>query len=81
MSYIVGHPIKKPADFYGRSEQTRRFFEIIGGTQAQSVSVLGLRRAGKTSFLQYVAHKDVMARYLPDPENYAMVYVDMSSCK
>ncbi|MCP4426839.1 MAG: AAA family ATPase, partial [Chloroflexi bacterium] len=46
-----------------------------------SVSVLGLRRAGKTSFLQYVAHKDVMARYLPDPENYAMVYVDMSSCK
>lgn len=81
MPYIVGHPIKKPEDFYGRSQQTRRFFEIIGGTQAQSVSVLGLRRAGKTSFLQYVAHEEVMARCLPNPENYVMVYVDMSTCK
>ncbi len=81
MAYIVGHPIKKPADFYGRSQQTQRFFEIIGGTQTQSISVLGLRRAGKTSFLQYVSHKDVIARHLPDPDNYLMVYVDMSSCK
>ncbi len=81
MSYIVGHPIKNPADFYGRSQQTFRFFEIIGGPQTQSVSILGLRRAGKTSFLQYVAHKEVMARYLPNPDNYLMVYIDMSSCK
>ncbi len=81
MSYIVGHPIKKPADFYGRHHQALRFFEIIGGTQAQSLSILGLRRAGKTSFLQYVAHENVMARYLPDPDNYVMVYMDMSSCK
>ena len=50
MSYIVGHPIKHPADFYGRHEEVARLFEIIGGRQAQSVSVLGLRRVGKTSF-------------------------------
>ncbi|MBK7895801.1 MAG: AAA family ATPase [Candidatus Promineifilaceae bacterium] len=81
MSYIVGHPIKHPADFYGRHEQTTRFFEIIGGRQAQSVSVLGVRRAGKTSFLQYVAHPTTMARYLPDPDAYTMIYLDMSSCK
>lgn len=81
MSYIVGHPIKHPSDFYGRSHQVRRFFEIIGGTQAQSMSVLGLRRAGKTSFLQYVAHRDVISRYLVDPEKYVMVYLDVSSCK
>ena len=81
MSYIVGHPIKHPADFYGRHEQVTRFFEIIGGRQAQSVSVLGLRRAGKTSFLQYVAHPATMAHYLPDSSDYTMVYVDVSSCK
>ena len=81
MSYIVGHPIKHPADFYGRHEQTTRFFEIIGGRQTQSVSVLGVRRAGKTSFLQYVAHPTTMAHFLPDPEAYTMVYLDMSSCK
>lgn len=81
MSYIVGHPIKHPADFYGRHEQVTRFFEIIGGRQAQSVSILGVRRAGKTSFLQYVAHPDIMAHYLPNPEQYNMIYLDMSSCK
>lgn len=81
MSYIIGHPIKHPADFYGRHEQIGRFFEVIGGRQAQSVSVLGLRRAGKTSFLQYIAHPEIMARYLPNPEAYTLVYLDMSSCK
>ncbi len=81
MSYIVGHPIKNPADFYGRYNQIIRFFEIIGGTQGQSLSILGVRRAGKTSFLQYVAHKEVMARYLNDPTNTIMIYIDVSSCK
>lgn len=81
MSYIVGHPIKHPADFYGRHEQITRFFEIIGGRQAQSVSILGVRRAGKTSFLQYVAHPTTMAHYLPHPDDYTMVYMDLSSCK
>ena len=81
MSYIVGHPIKHPADFYGRHEQVTRFFEIVGGRQAQSMSVLGLRRAGKTSFLQYVAHPTTMAHYLPNPDEYTMIYLDMSSCK
>ncbi|MCP4418992.1 MAG: AAA family ATPase, partial [Chloroflexi bacterium] len=75
------HPIKHPADFYGRHEQVTRFFEIIGGTQAQSVSVLGVRRAGKTSFLQFVAHPTIISRYLPNADNCLMVYIDVSSCK
>ncbi len=45
------------------------------------MSVLGLRRSGKTSFLQYVSHPEVMARHLPDPERYKMVYLDVSFCK
>ena len=81
MSYIVGHPIKRPQDFYGRHEQVTRFYEIVGGAQAQSLSILGLRRAGKTSFLRYVAQPQVMARYLPDPQAYTFIYLDMSACK
>ena len=81
MSYIVGHPIKNPADYYGRYNQIVRFYEIIGGTQGQSLSILGVRRAGKTSFLQYVANKEVMSRYLNNPSDYTMIYIDVSSCK
>jgi hypothetical protein len=81
MPYIVGPPIRHPEDFYGRSAELARFFEIIGGTQTQSISVRGLRRAGKTSFLQYVTHPDVIARYLPEPDRYAMIYIDISACR
>lgn len=81
MSYIVGHPVKHPANFYGREEQISQFFEIIGGEQAQSISILGLRRSGKTSFLLHVSHPVVMVRYLPRPEKVVMAYVDMKSCK
>ncbi|MCA9875629.1 MAG: AAA family ATPase [Ardenticatenaceae bacterium] len=81
LTYIVGHPIKRPEDFYGRSHQVARFFEIVAGTQAQSLSVLGVRRAGKTSFLQYVSNHEVMSRYVPNPRDYVMIYIDMSFCK
>lgn len=81
LTYIVGPPIRRPADFYGRTNQVARFFEIVAGTQTQSVSVLGMRRSGKTSFLQYISHQEVMSRYIPNPRDYVMIYIDMSSCR
>ena len=67
MSFVVGHPIRRREDFYGRSKQLARFFELIDGSQAQSVSLRGVRRAGKTSFLQYVAHPQTLAQHVHDP--------------
>lgn len=79
--YLVGPPVKLPTDFFGRARQTRQFFETLAGPQVQCVSVLGLRRAGKTSFLQHVSHPQVMATYLPDAQRFATVYLDVSACK
>lgn len=79
--YIVGPPVKLPGDFFGRANQAQQFFDSLAGAQAQCVSVLGLRRAGKTSFLQYVSHPEVMAAHLPDPNRYLMLHVDLSVCK
>lgn len=81
MPYVVGPPVRLPTDFFGRQSQTRQFFETLAGTQMQCVSVLGLRRAGKTSFFQYITHPEIMAAYVPDPQRYVMVYVDVSACK
>ncbi len=81
MPYVVGPPVRLPTDFFGRERQTRQFYETLAGAQTQCVSVLGLRRAGKTSFLQYVAHPEVRAAYLPDPQQYKMIYVDVSACR
>lgn len=79
--YVVGPPIKLPNDFFGRAGQAAQFFDTLAGPQAQCVSVLGLRRAGKTSFLQHVSHPQVMAAHLPDPNRYVMIYVDISACR
>ena len=79
--YIVGPPVRLPTDFFGRAAQTRQFYDLLAGPQMQCVSVLGLRRAGKTSFLQHVAHPEVMAGYLSDAGRYLMVSVDVSACK
>ncbi len=81
MPYVVGPPVRLPTDFFGRARQTRQFYETLAGAQTQCVSVLGLRRAGKTSFMQYVAHPEVMAAYLPDAARYTMIYVDVSACR
>ena len=81
MPYVVGPPVRLPTDFFGREGQTRQFFETLAGTQTQCVSVLGLRRAGKTSFFQHISHPEIMASYLPDPQRYVMAYVDVSACK
>lgn len=81
MGYIVGHPIKYPKDFYGRSREVAHFYEIVAGEQTQSVNILGLRRSGKTSFLQHIANTTIMSRYLADPQRYIMVYQDISICK
>ena len=81
MPYVVGPPVRLPTDFLGRQSQTQQFFETLAGTQMQCVSVLGLRRAGKTSFFQYITHPEIMAAYVPDPQRYVMVYVDVSACK
>lgn len=79
--YVVGPPVRLPGNFFGRSGQTRQFFETLAGTQTHCVSVLGLRRAGKTSFLQYVSHPEVLASFLPDARRYLMIYVDVSACR
>ena len=81
LPYIVGPPIKHPDDFYGRSKPIRRFFQILGGVQVQSLSILGVRRAGKTSFLHHIMNTKVYTQYLPDHERYLFVYMDVSFCK
>ena len=79
--YVVGPPVRLPGNFFGRSGQTQQFYETLAGAQTHCVSVLGLRRAGKTSFLQHVSHPEVMASFLPDARRYLMLYVDVSACK
>ncbi len=81
-AYIVGPPIKNPEDFFGRDALVRDFYEtVVEKKQLHSLTIRGLRRTGKTSFLRYVSHPEILARYdVADANNCIMILLDMSSC-
>ena len=43
----------------------------------ESSSIVGERRAGKTSLLNYIAHPETITQYGLDPETYLFVYLDL----
>ena len=78
-SYTVGSPIKEPSYFFGRSTQVEEFFTNLKTAQPQSLQVLGLRRAGKTSFLHYVSHPDVVRKNTHDAAKTLVIYIDLQT--
>ncbi len=51
--FVVGRPIERDEDLYGRDEQRELLLDAIA--RGQSVQLLGERRMGKTSLLRWVA--------------------------
>ena len=77
--YISGPPIQDPKNFYGRHEAVNRIFAMLSGPQLQSLMLLGLRRAGKTSLMKYVTHPQIMAAILPRSEDHIVAYVNLEA--
>lgn len=64
--YIVGHPVKADAMFYGRDD-VFRFIEdnLSGSVQARTIVLYGQRRTGKTSILYRLLNGRLGNEYLP----------------
>ncbi|MGB0387258.1 MAG: hypothetical protein ACPGWR_20760 [Ardenticatenaceae bacterium] len=77
--YLVSVPIKDPANFFGRRKEVDHFFASINAPQPQPLQVLGIRRAGKTSFLHYISHPDVVLQKARDPDSTLFIYVNLES--
>lgn len=78
--YIVGPPIISPENFFGRRTLTERFYEIVVGRQLMSVSLVGARRSGKTSFLYHVSHPDILRTHLKKQHNQIVpVYLNLQA--
>lgn len=52
--YILGVPVQGN-QFFGRGNQIEQFFSMLNSHTLQPMRIMGLRRSGKTSFLQYVS--------------------------
>jgi hypothetical protein len=76
--YLVGPAIVDPYDFYDRQSAANQFYEGLLSTQVASMSILGLYRSGKTSFLRYVSHPETMQERLGQRrDEFLLIYIDL----
>jgi len=82
--FVVGPPITEPHQFFGREYILKRIFDVWKYTPLQHISIVGLKRSGKTSLLHYLRHIiDTPAEKLRPgqrndwlPPGYQWVFVD-----
>ena len=85
-AFIVGPPILKPHQFFGRTRELRRIFTALNSSPMQNVAISGLSRSGKTSLLHYIhtitrtppgaLRPNQPQNWLDEPQRYRWVYVD-----
>lgn len=67
-------PIREPGFFFNRQTEVEQALELL--KQGQSISVIGQRRIGKTSFLNHISHPVTLSRHGLAPEKFLFAFVD-----
>lgn len=75
--FTYGNPISDPRRFFGRAREIELVFSRLRNAEFESTSLVGERRIGKTSMLNYLADRDVRRRYDLNPGTHMFVYVDL----
>src|SRR5690242_19191163 len=75
--FTYGNPISDPRRFFGRTREVEQIFSRLRNDEFESSSIVGDRRIGKTSLLNYLADRDVRAARGLGSDRYIFVYVDL----
>ncbi|MBN1525405.1 MAG: ATP-binding protein [Spirochaetales bacterium] len=67
-------PVVDPNQFIGQRSTVRRIFSRIGAERPQSVAVIGGRKIGKSSLLNYLNTAQAQQENLTDLENYIFLH-------
>jgi serine/threonine protein kinase len=75
--YLNRVMIKRYQDFFGRTREVKRIYSRLNATPPGSISIVGDRRIGKSSLLNYIYTKRNREQYLERPESTIMVFMDL----
>lgn len=75
--FTYGNPISTPERFFGRKAEVEQVYTRLLNAEFESSSIVGERRIGKTSLLNYIAHPSTVKAHGLDPDRYIFVYVDL----
>ena len=89
--FITGNPITNPRCFFGREKELKRLFNLIKRQPLQNAAIIGKKRSGKTSLLQYLKNITTTpiqklrpgqkSDWLAHPENYRWIFVDFQDSR
>jgi serine/threonine protein kinase len=77
--YLNRVMIKHPRDFFGREKEIRKIYSRLDAPQPQSISVVGDRRIGKSSLLNFVYTKKNRRQYMQNYDSAIFVYLDFQN--
>ena len=75
--FTYGNPISAPARFFGRKAEVEQVYTRLLNAEFESSSIVGERRMGKTSLLNYIAHPSTAEAHGLALDRYLFVYVDL----
>jgi len=75
--FTYGNPISEPSRFFGRQREVEQIYSRLRNREAESSSIVGERRIGKTSLLNYLAHPDVRRKFGAESPRYVFIYSDL----
>ena len=68
--------IQDSAEFYGRRNEIEKIYSRIGSSRPQSISLVGERRIGKSSLLNFIYQPLNRRKYLNNPDEYIFIFID-----
>ncbi|MBN1797370.1 MAG: ATP-binding protein [Spirochaetales bacterium] len=74
-------PVEVSDKFYGQRTVVRRVFSRIGADRPQSVAVIGGRKIGKTSLLNYIHDQKVQQQYLDSMNDFIFIKINLRNAK
>ena len=74
--YLNRVMIQNPREFFGRRREVRRIYSRIDASHPQSISVVGDRRIGKSSLLNFVHSKSNRRQHMTTAADTIFVYLD-----
>jgi hypothetical protein len=75
--FTYGNPISDPARFIGRQREVEQVFSRLLNAEAESSSLVGERRIGKSSLLKYLMHPNTHKLFGIDPNIFIFIYADL----
>ena len=79
--YLNRNMIKNREAFFGRRQEVQRIFARLNANPPGSISLVGDRKIGKSSLLNYIYMSQQRQRYLEHPESTVMVFLDLQQEK